>query len=70
MTTRTHPHPANPSGTLIKYRIDIKQSGKWKPLRIRGAMPLFDDPYKANNFGIQFNQFHKSLMPNHPTKKL
>ena len=63
MTTRTHPHPANPQGTLIKYRIDIKSpSGKWQPLRIRGAVKLFDNPYHANNYGLQLNQFHKTIL--------
>lgn len=70
MTTRTQPYNASPTRELIKYRIDIKQSGKWNPLRIRGAMPTFDDPYKANDFGIQLNPFHKSLTPCHPTKKI
>lgn len=64
MTTRTQPHNASEHRTLIKYRIDIKnQSGKWQPLRIRGAMQLFDNPYHANNYGLKMNPNHKIFTP-------
>lgn len=61
MTTRTAPYNASEARELIRFRIEIKQSGKWKPLRIRGVMPTFDNQWHANNAGLKMNPQHKIL---------
>lgn len=61
MTTRTAKYNASPLRELIRYRIEIKSGRIWKPLIIYGVAKTFDNPYHANNYGLQFNKFHKIL---------
>ena len=36
----------------FKYRIDVNRTGKWQPLRINGAMKLFDHINHAKNYEL------------------